>query len=46
MLKIWEKDRNDGGGVLGGRGELWQVEGAEPVEGLRGRGESLRREAG
>lgn len=35
MLKIWEKDRNDGSGVLGGRGELRQVEGAQPAEGLR-----------
>lgn len=46
MLKIWEKDRIDGSGVLGGRGELRQVEGAQPAEGLRGRGESLRRETG
>lgn len=24
MLRIWEKDRNDGNGVLGGRAELRQ----------------------
>lgn len=27
MLRIWEKDRNDGNGVLGGRAELQQWRG-------------------
>ena len=40
MLRIWEKDRNDGSGVLGGRAELWRQwtelrgqRGAGPVRG-------------